>query len=381
MFKRVLQALFSPFVANQSKQSHSSKSVSQQATSQQAISQQRTSEQENVKAEQTTPRNSIFVPPSSTQPSSLIVDKTISLHDGEFLDYLFGESRLRTESDPFSDFVACQIERLIRSPKALLNELPVMPASVTTLMGELQSDEFDVEALLRVIEREPSMAADVIKLANSAFYKRSEKQVTDLKTAFLNMGSQGLIEGVVNSYMKNFTPGNNIYWRHFGEKIWNHSIQTASFSKELMKESPSQEDQASAYFIGLIRNLGKMIIFQMMVEAFKHVDPSVPPNSLALKRLINSYSIRLTYTIAKFWELPESVLTAIGYQESSRYACTPLGQAVFEANYLSELKYLLEAKMITAENFEPRCQQILVTPVAYLVAHRLLKESELALVG
>ncbi|CAH6846895.1 HDOD domain-containing protein [Vibrio chagasii] len=376
MFKRVLQALFSPFVANQSKQSYCSKSVSQQATSQKT-----TSEQENDKAEQTTPRTSIFVPPSSAQPSSLIVDKTISLHDGEFLDYLFGESRLRTESDPFSDFVACQIERLIRSPKALLNELPVMPASVTTLMGELQGDEFDVEALLRVIEREPSMAADVIKLANSAYYKRSEKQVTDLKTAFLNMGSQGLVEGVVNSYMKNFTPGNNIYWRHFGEKIWNHSIQTASFSKELMKESPSQEDQASAYFIGLIRNLGKMIIFQMMVEAFKHVDPSVPPNSFALKRLINSYSIRLTYTIAKFWEMPESVLTVIGYQESSRYQCTPLGQAVFEANYLSELRYLLEEQVIDIEQFKARCKETLTSPAAYKVANRIYKESVVSLAG
>lgn len=277
--------------------------------------------------------------------------------------------------------MACQVERLIRSPKALLNELPVMPASVTILMGELQSDEFDVDALLLVIEREPSMAADVIKLANSAYYKRSEKQVTDLKTAFLNMGSQGLVEGVVNSYMKNFTLGNNIYWRHFGEKIWNHSIQTASFSKELMKESPSQEDQASAYFIGLIRNLGKMIIFQMMVEAFKHVDPSVPPNSLALKRLINSYSIRLTYTIAKFWGLPDSVLTAIGYQESSRYACTPLGQAVFEANLLSELTYLLDAQAIDIEQFKSRCKERLTSPAAYKVANRIYKESMVALAG
>lgn len=370
MFKRVLQALFSPFASKQGKQLNSSLSASQKTASDEVCSQG-----------QTAVKPSIFVPPSSNQPSSLIVDKAMSLHDEEFLDYLFGESRLRTESDPFSDFVACQVERLIRSPKALLNELPVMPASVTTLMSELQSDEFDVGALLKVIEREPSMAADVVKLANSAFYKRNEKQVTDLKTAFLNMGSQGLVEGVVNSYMKNFTPGNNIYWRHFGEKIWNHSIQTASFSKELMKESSSQEDQASAYFVGLIRNLGKMIIFQMMVEAFKHVDPSVPPNSLALKRLIDSYSIRLTYTIAKFWELPESVLTAIGYQESSRYACTPLGQAVFEANSLNELTCLLEEQMIDIEQFKTRCKERLTSPEAYKVANRIYKESELALVG
>lgn len=373
MFKRVLQALFSPFASKPSKQSNLSRSAYQKTVSEQDGS--------KIDQEQSTVKPSIFVPPESAQPSSLIVDKTISLHDGEFLDYLFGESRLRTESDPFSDFVACQVERLIRSPKVLLNELPVMPASVTTLMRELQNDEFDVEALLKVIEREPSMAADVIKLANSAYYKRNEKQVTDLKSAFLNMGSKGLVEGVVNGYMKNFTPENNIYWRHFGEKIWNHSIQTASFSKELMKESPSQEDQATAYFVGLIRNLGKMIIFQMMVEAFKHVDPSVPPNSLALKRLMNSYSIRLTYTIAKFWEMPDSVLTVIGYQESSRYQCTPLGQAVFEANYLSELKYLLEEQVIDIEQFKARCKETLMSPEAFKVANRIYKESELALAG
>lgn len=321
--------------------------------------------------------NSAEPQPSTTQQATLKADRPLNPHDAEFLDYLFGESQLRTETDPFSDFVATQIERLLRSPKALLHELPVMPASMTTLMSELQSDDFNVEALLEVIEREPSMAADMIKLANSAFYKRGEKQVTDLKTAFMNMGSQGLIEGVINTYLKNFTPTNSIYWRQFGEKIWQHSIQTACLSKDLIKETPAKDDQATAYFIGLIRNLGKMIIFQAMVEAFKHVDPTIPPNSTALKRLINSYSIRLTYTIAKFWELPEEVLMAIAYQESRKYQSTPLAQSILEANYICELQCLLQAEMIDIETFQKRSEFHLRSEGANKVAQRILSEAML----
>ncbi|UTT86423.1 HDOD domain-containing protein [Vibrio pelagius] len=293
---------------------------------------------------------------------TLRADKPLSPHEADFLNYLFGESRLNTESDPFSDFVAARIEKLILSPKALLNELPVMPASITTLMSEMKRDDFNVTTLLSVIDKEPSMAADMIKLANSARYRRSEKEVTDLKSAFMNMGSQGLIEGVINTYLKEFSPTLNIYWRQFGEKIWDHSLQTACYSRELLTNSTSKEDESTAYFVGLIRNLGKMIIFQVMVEAFHHVDPSVPPNSTAFKRLINCYSIKLTYTLAKFWELPEPVLLAIAYQESQKFAATPLAIAVREANYLSELQSLLRSKIIDLETFAKRSEQYLTHP-------------------
>jgi HD-like signal output (HDOD) protein len=353
MFKRVLQALF-PSLKGQPLKT-SPKSVNNVEN----ISQQKHSETSQPPAPQHTLR----------------ADKPLSPHDADFLNYLFGESRLNTESDPFSDFVAARIEKLLLSPKALLTELPVMPASITTLMSELKSDEFNVEALLKVIDKEPSMAADMIKLANSARYRRSEKEVTDLKTAFMNMGSQGLIEGVINAYLKEFSPTVNIYWRQFGEKIWDHSLRTACYSRELLKDSASSEDESTAYFVGLIRNLGKMIIFQVMVEAFRHVDPNVPPNSTAFKRLINSYAIKLTYTLAKFWELPESVLLAIAYQESQKFAATPLAITVLEANYLSELQSLLQSGIIDLETFEKRSEQRITQPRALAIVETIKAEA------
>ncbi|USD67735.1 HDOD domain-containing protein [Vibrio sp. SCSIO 43136] len=345
MFKRVLKALFKSF-------SNSNKTPTEVVSAQ---------AQHPVKAE------------NQPQTVTLKNNTPISAHAADFLGYLFGESELHTDTDPFSDFVAARVERLLLSPKALLNELPVMPASVTTLLAELQSDDFDVDKLLKVIEHEPSMAADVIKLANSARYRRSEKEVTDLKTAFMNMGSQGLIEGVINTYLKNFAPRTNIYWRQFGEKIWQHSLDTAVYSKTLLKATDAQEDEATAYFVGLIRNLGNMIIFQVMVEAFAHVDPSVPPNSMAFKRLINAYAIKLTYTLAKFWEMPTAVLNAIGFQASSKFEATALSSAVREANYLNELKCLLTSELIDAAEYELRCRAFLRSAQAQQIALEVMQ--------
>lgn len=314
-------------------------------------------------AAQKAPSNSapVSTAKTPTQPDSLRLDVPLMPHDADFLNYLFGESQPNEESDPFSLYIAVQIERALRSPKAIMSELPVMPASVTTLLNELDKDDFNVDALLAVIEREPSMATEVIKLANSARYRRSEREVTDLKTAFMNMGARGLIEGVIDTYLKNFVPSKSIYWRQFGEKIWQHSSQTAQFATDFIYDDQMGQDRSTAYFVGLICNLGKMVIFQIMIDAFRHVDPSVPPNSIVFKKLINNYAVRLTYTIAKSWELPAPILKAIVYQATPTGQGSQLGIAVFEANYLSELTSLLEARYIDAYEFELRYKQNLTS--------------------
>lgn len=306
---------------------------------------------------------------------SILDDTAMNAHDTAFLN-LFGESTSMEGTDPFSDYVAEQLERILIAPQVIFRELPIMPASITTLLSELQNDEFNVDALLEVIESEAGVAADVIKLANSPRYKRSEKSITDLKAAFMNIGAQGLIEGVIESYIKEFTPSFNIYWRHFGQNIWSHSVQSAEFAKILVKNTDLESELATAYFIGLIRNLGRMITFQMMIEAFRHVDPDASPNSSGFKKLIHKYETRLTFSIAHFWQLPEIIQTALAFQISEKLESTGLGIVVLEANYLSELQCLLNAGSIDNETFIRCTQSHLTTNSARQMAAQLLNEKE-----
>ncbi len=277
--------------------------------------------------------------------------------ENAFFSYLFGETDESIQSDPIGEFISKKIETLLNSPASLLKELPVMPGSVTTLMAQLKQDDFDINQLLVVIEREPAMAADVIKLANSALYKRNEKEITDLKSAFMVMGAKGMMDGVIQSYIRNFSPVSNVYFRHFGDKIWKHALQTATIATHLAQRSNQIQDDSTAYFVGLIVNLGKMIIFQLLLDAFSHVDPNATPGSLAFKNLIAKYHERLTFTIAKFWQLPDPIVLAIGMQikmktPGHRHAMAKhnfMALLIWEANYISEVMSLLKASRLTVE--------------------------------
>ncbi|MGF1755239.1 HDOD domain-containing protein [Vibrio makurazakiensis] len=200
----------------------------------------------------------------------------VETHKKEFLSYLFDETEALGGEDKFISHVALKIEGFLLSPSDMLNELPVMPRSLITLVDELNNDEFDINVVMSTIESEPKMAAEVIKLANSARYYRGDKKVSDLKTAFMYMGSEGLTDGVIKSYVNNYVPPLNIYWNHFGDRIWHHSNQTALYARELLSSQCGGQSKSVAYLVGLILNLGVMIIFQLMIESFRHVNPTVP---------------------------------------------------------------------------------------------------------
>ncbi|GHE91905.1 HDOD domain-containing protein [Thalassotalea profundi] len=294
-----------------------------------------------------------------------------SSHSEQFFVYLFGEINTQTLLDPLSDYVSRTIEGLLiypqDSPQLIFNSLPVLPRSVTTLMSEINTPDFDVNILIEVIKQEPSIAAEVIKLANSAGFQRSDKPVTDLKSAFMAMGSQGLLEGVLYSFLKNFTPKGNVYYKQFGEKIWQHCLKCGAISKLIVLNSEMKEHANTAYFIGLICNLGEMIIFQIMIDAFSHVSPDVQPNSLAFKLMVEKYAKRLSFEIAKYWKLPDPIIRALGLQLKIN-AETPrnkvlehnkLGCFIYEANKMSELYVMWQNKLIDQDELELRTDYFL----------------------
>jgi len=235
-------------------------------------------------------------------------------HQQDFYDFLFGQSPATTQHDELSQYVADKIEVGLRKPKTIIEAMPVLPASLSKVIDQLSDNNFDTQELLNLIQQEPSIAAKVIELANSSFYNRTDKEIADLKSAFMLLGRNGLIEGVINGFVSKLTPQAQIYFKQYGNKIWHHSHTTGVISKELINKSLYKEEAAQGYLIGLICNLGDMIIFQLLMEAFSFIHPDCQPNSYAFKELMQQKSKKLTYHIAKHWQFPQSILDALALQ-------------------------------------------------------------------
>ncbi len=295
-------------------------------------------------------------------------------HQLAFYDFLFGKSSAKLQQDDLSLFIANKVEALLSNPDDILAAIPLLPASVNKLMEQLNNGEFDTQVLVELIEQEPSIAAKVIELANSSYYKRSDKEILDLKSAFMQLGTNGLIEGVINGFIGKLTPPSQVYFKQYGNKIWQHSLTSGVIAKDLIKASAYKSEAAQGYLIGLISNLGDMIIFQILMQAFSYVHPDCQPNSAAFKALMQKKSKQLTYKIAKHWNFPPSILEALALQtkltQSSMLASAfnkrTTACFVYEANIISELTMMFEQGELTEDELNEAAEELLYSDEAKL---------------
>ena len=325
-------------------------------------------------------RKSLEPKDETEAPSAKVNHKEFSFHSFEddyqqaFYDYLLGPSPTINSSsnDELSEFISAQVESLLQNPKLILDALPILPLSLTKIIEQLNNQNFDTDELIKLIQQEPAIAAKVIELANSTYYNRHNKEIIDLKSAFMVLGVNGLSEGVINGFVSRLVPQSSLYFKLYGQKIWQHCLSTGITAKALVAKSSIKESAAQAYFIGLICNLGDVIIYQLMVDAFSVVHPDCQPNSALFKNLMAKNSKKLTYFIAKYWNFPQSILEVLALQTKVKRSALlpslhnkmPIACYIYEAKIISELKVRLTQSKIDDDYIKEVSTSLLFTAEA-----------------
>ena len=301
---------------------------------------------------------------STNQPATEILHPDNSYLD-KFYGLLFSIKNESQYIDPISEIVEKHILELLRKPGLIIDALPIQPNALNQIFKELNSPNFEVDRLLLMIAKDPVIAAKVLELANSIYYNRSNKTIVDLKTAFMLLGQKGVMEGVIRGLMLKMVPKSQIYYQNYGKHIWQHSELTARVSEILAHEKGLNHKEA--YLLGLLLNLGNMVIFQLMIDAFSLVSPDVQPNSKNIKNLIIHFGARLTLDIAKLWHFPRCILEILLIQtkilDNQTLHCFsqrfPLAGVIFEAKQVAMLVMLEEDDFIDNQDLIDMNQLVL----------------------
>lgn len=284
----------------------------------------------------------------------------VELYRDQFYDILFGKAKISKQDDELSIYIAMKVETILSKPELILDDLPVLPASLTQIINHLNNDEFDAHLVVDLLKSEPMIAAKVIKLANSPYYNRTNRQVTDIKSAFMQLGAYGLSKGVIDGFMSQLVPQSNLYFQYYGKRIWQHSMATGMIARELIDHSHCKTQSAEGYLIGLICNIGDIVIYQVLVDAFKYSHPDCVPDSWLFRQIITKHSKKLTYAIAKHWGLPESILRVLELQTKLRsseqlsviYGKYTVSCYIYEARVISKLKLQLEESTMNRDELK-----------------------------
>ena len=87
------------------------------------------------------------------------------------------------------------VERLAQDLRDERLELPAFPEAVIRIQRALQSPDTSTDDVVRILSSEPALAARLLRMANSAEFRRVDQSVTDLRKAVARMAeSAGVLE-------------------------------------------------------------------------------------------------------------------------------------------------------------------------------------------
>ena len=279
-----------------------------------------------------------------------------------FYDAMFGPEQQATEINAIEQQALKNVRDILNNTDKLSNQIPPLPTVLIELIETLKDDNAQFMDIAKVIEKDPSLAIEVLKVANSSLYYTGNGDITSLQKAVSVIGISGVASISSTILFAKVRPKAPIYYKIFGRQIWIHSMQCAFLCRALAKSD--KQDEFDAYFLGLIHDVGKIIIFNCLCEALSTEAPGSSPGTRAFKRLMTEMSADISFFIAQEWGLPKLYCDAL--QAHSNIHSSPLATLLYKGNLLSETNLLVNKKGLDEEIIDKLLNKLSVDKQVWL---------------
>jgi len=204
------------------------------------------------------------------------------------------------------------VEQLAQDLKDDRLELPAFPDAVLRIQAALQSPDTDVNDIVTIVQSDAALAARILKTANSAALRRSDKEITDLRSAVARMGLSMVRTTAVAFAMRQmrlkdtYSPAGRVEI----ENIWHDSIKIAAVCAVLAKHyTRLSADQA--LLTGLLHVLGRLYV---VMRAEEHAKENIF-EPIDIREVAAGWHTAICTAIVTSWGLPEALQHAVENQD------------------------------------------------------------------
>ncbi len=188
----------------------------------------------------------------------------------------------------------------------VINFLPPIPVVIVELLRELDDENSDMNSIARTIARDPSMSMNVLKVANSAFYRLPNKVATvDYAVKMLGVKEITMICVSCGAYQALKPPRDAETFSM--EEFWKHSVATGIIAKKICREL-AVGDKNIIYFGGLLHDVGKVVLDRYTHDIYRIVVQVTHEECLPMidaeKRIIGESHDTIGGLIMERWKFP-----------------------------------------------------------------------------
>jgi putative nucleotidyltransferase with HDIG domain len=187
-------------------------------------------------------------------------------------------------------------------------ELPILPEASARIMALCEDEKADARAIESVLERDPSLASHVLRVANSSAYAPKES-IVSLQQAVSRLGLATLRNIVLGISLQGRVfkvPGHQARVR----AIWIHCAVAAAFAREIARTL--RRNVEGAFLCGLLHDVGRPIVLQATVDALAHRTKDPLPVPL-LETAMGEFHEEIAERMAQAWKLADWAVAVVAH--------------------------------------------------------------------
>ena len=204
-----------------------------------------------------------------------------------------------------------------------IDGLKPIPQIASKVMSIAEDPESSMNDLSNVIIYDTAVTANLLKMVNSAYFGLSEK-FDSVHQAIVYLGMAQVVDLVLLSAGgENLQTAQKGYDLEAGE-LWKYSVFSALIARELAEKKGVKETHL-IFTAALLKDIGKVILSQYVMDAFDHINALVTEQNVtfkdAEKQVIGIDHAELGAMVAETWKFSPKLVEIIRHhhrpQESS----------------------------------------------------------------
>jgi diguanylate cyclase (GGDEF)-like protein len=204
---------------------------------------------------------------------------------------------------------------------ARIDQLPTLPGIAIRLLKAIQSPDPNMNDISLILSSDAALTAKILRLVNSSFYSlRSPVSTVDHATKLLGLNAVknlALSFSLVSNSLRNNKKSFNY------NRFWKDSLIGAIAAK-LLAESVQPKLSEEAFFLGLLQNIGSLILAHCLPDQYGLAMASAEKDGGGYHRaeshVFGFNHMEVGEYLTKSWGLPESFFIPIGHHHSPQNA-------------------------------------------------------------
>jgi HD-like signal output (HDOD) protein len=221
-------------------------------------------------------------------------------------------------SDPAPPPAAALIDRTL--------SIPTIPRALAEAQQLAADPDCSLVAIAEVIERDPAIATQALRIANTPFYGLTHP-VSSVRMTCVVLGLDALLNLVRQAAVLQLFAGAPSPRTFDCERLWNHSFACALAARYLAMGSPSggRLGPETAYTCGLLQHVGKMVILHGLPgeieKALALSDQRQQPLRHALRAVLGFDDADVLSHLARRWNLGDELEQSARTPDASAGQC------------------------------------------------------------